>query len=239
MYDEFAHLWPLISAPEDYANEARYWREALRAKLGPGRHHILELGVGGGNNLSHLTADFQATAVDISERMLANSVRLNPGVEHHVGDMRTVRLGRTFKAVIIHDAISYMLSEADLRATFATARAHLEPGGVLVTAPDRFRETFKGTSVSHSTRSKDNLELTCLEYRYDPDPTDTTVETVFFYLIKENGGLRIEQDLHVTGLFPLNTWLRLMAEAGVGAEKLPYPVAEDGRAMCLLVGVLK
>lgn len=26
MYDEFAHLWPLISAPEDYANEAGYWR---------------------------------------------------------------------------------------------------------------------------------------------------------------------------------------------------------------------
>ena len=30
MYDEFAHLWPLISAPEDYATEARYWRDALR-----------------------------------------------------------------------------------------------------------------------------------------------------------------------------------------------------------------
>ena len=80
MYDEFAHLWPLIGPPEDYAAEASYWREALRAMLGPGRHEVLELGVGGGSNLSHLTEDFQATAVDISEKMLANSIKLNPDV---------------------------------------------------------------------------------------------------------------------------------------------------------------
>jgi SAM-dependent methyltransferase len=70
MYDEFAHLWPLISLAEDYATEARYWRDVLRAKLGPGRHAILELGVGGGCNLSHLAAEFQATAVDLSPKML-------------------------------------------------------------------------------------------------------------------------------------------------------------------------
>ena len=29
MYGEFAHLWTLISAPEEYAEEARYWREGL------------------------------------------------------------------------------------------------------------------------------------------------------------------------------------------------------------------
>ena len=96
LYDEFADWWTLVSPPEGYVQEASYWKDALRAKLGPGRHEILELGVGGGNNLSHLTGEFQATAVDISERMLANSVMLNPGVEHHVGDMRTIRLSRTF-----------------------------------------------------------------------------------------------------------------------------------------------
>ena len=75
MYDEFAHLWTLISAPEDYAEEAACWLKALRDRLGPGRHRILELGVGGGNNLSHLTDYFQATAVDISEKMLAQAAK--------------------------------------------------------------------------------------------------------------------------------------------------------------------
>ncbi|HIJ65914.1 MAG TPA: class I SAM-dependent methyltransferase [Candidatus Hydrogenedentes bacterium] len=239
MYDELAYLWPLISAPEDYADEARYWKNVLRAKLGPGRHAIFELGVGGGNNLSHLTSEFQATAVDLSEQMLKNSRRLNPTVEHHVGDMRTVRLGKKFKAVLIHDAISYVLTEDDLRRTLATAVAHLEPNGVFVTAPDYFRETFHGPSVSHSTRSNDRTELTHIEYIHDPDPNDTTIESIMFYLIRENDGLRIEQDRHITGLFPIQTWVDLMVETGFTVEKWPYPVHEDARESYLLVGLLK
>ena len=239
MYDEFAHLWPLISAPEDYAEEARHWHDALREKLGPGRHEILEMGVGGGHNLSHLTSEFQATAVDISERMLANSIRLNPGVEHHVGDMRTVRLEREFKAVLIHDAISYLTTEDDLQKTFATARAHLGTGGIFIAAPDLYKETFDGTKVSHGTRSNGDLNLTYIEYDRDPDPSDTTMETVFVYFLKERGRLQIEQDLHITGLFPLDTWVRLISEAGFEVQKSPYPVYDDGREAYLLTGVLR
>jgi SAM-dependent methyltransferase len=237
MYDELAHLWPLISPREEYAKEAGYWRDALRKKLGSGRHRILELGVGGGHNLSYLTEDFQATAVDLSEKMLKNSIRLNPDVEHHVGDMRSVRLGKKFKAVLIHDAITYMLTEDDIRKTLATAAAHLEPGGVLIMAPDDFRETFEGTSVSHSTHSDGKTELTCVEYGHDPDPGDTTTECIFLYFIREGGEVRIEQDRHVTGLFSLETWLGLMREAGFDAETTPYDVHEDGREAYLLLGV--
>ena len=238
MYDDLAYLWPLISPPEDYAAEAQNWREALRSKLGPGRHEILELGVGGGHNLSHLTGDFQATAVDSSEGMLEHSAKLNPGVEHHVGDMRTVRLGKRFKAVIIHDAIDYMLSEADLRATFATAAAHLEPGGVFITAPDHFRETYRDPSVDSSTRSNGKTELTFIEFDYDPDPDDTTVESIMFYLIREGGELRVEQDRHVTGLFPLRTWLDLMAEAGFAVGQFPCKHGNDPRQSVLLIGTM-
>jgi hypothetical protein len=239
LYNELAYLWPLVSPPEEYDYEAGYWRNVLRAKLGSGRHEVLELGVGGGHNLSHLTSDFQATAVDISEEMLANSIRLNPGVEHHVGDMRTVRLGRTFKAVLIHDAISYMLTEDDLRGAFATAQAHLGPGGVLVTAPDWFKEDFAGPRVSHHISRKDDTELTFIEYVNDPDPGDATIESIFFYIIKDGDGLRVEQDRHVMGLFPEETWLQLMAEAGFETEKWPYPVHEYGHEGCLLVGTLR
>ena len=96
----------------------------------------------------------------MSEAMLANSRRLNPGVKHMLGDMRTLRLGREFSAVLIHDAVSYILSEEELRATFATASAHLGPGGVLITVPDWFRETFKGTFVEHHTITREDGEFT-------------------------------------------------------------------------------
>jgi len=239
MYTEFARYWPLISDPADYATEAGYWREALRSRLGPGRHEILELGVGGGNNLSHLTDDFQATGADISPHMIEQARKLNPDVEFHVGDMQTLRLGRTFKAVLIHDAISYMQTEDDLRATLATVAAHLEPGGVFVTSPDHLRESFRPPCVDHGTRIDGHVTFTLIEYTHDPNPTDTTVETLMWYLIEEAGTLRVEQDRHVMGLFSQATWLRLMEEAGFEAEKVPYDVHEDHRESWLFVGVLR
>ena len=239
LYHDLAYLWPIISPPQEYAVEAWYCSRALRSKLGPGDLHILELGVGGGHNLSHLTRDFRATAVDISEEMLALSRELNPGVVHFQGDMRTVRLGRTFDAVLVHDAIIYMLTEEDLSNTFATARAHLQPGGVLLLAPDWFKEDFSSPSVEHWTRQADGMELTFVEYAHDPDPTDTTMESIFVYFIREGGELRVEMDRHITGLFPSDTWLRMLRGGGFVPERLSYPPYEGGYGGNLLVGVLQ
>jgi SAM-dependent methyltransferase len=239
MYDEFAHLWPLISSPAEYAEEAGFWRDTLRSHLGPGRHAILELGAGGGHNLSHLTSDFQATAVDLSEKMLEHCRRLNPGVPVHAGDMRSVRLGRTFEAVLIHDAIDYMLTEDDLRKALATAAAHLEPGGMLIMAPDCFRETFRPPYVRHSINSDGKTDVTLIEYAWDPDPADTVIEALFLYLIRTQDTLHMEQDRHLMGLFSLLTWLDLMRDAGFTAATRPYPVHDDERHPGLLVGILE
>lgn len=237
LYDDLAFLMPLISPPEEYAEEATHWRAVLREKLGEGRHRVLELGAGGGHNLSHLTADFEITATDISETMLAQCGRLNPGVELIAGDMRTLRLGRTFAAVLIHDAISYMLTESDLLAAFQTAAAHLGPGGLLITAPDHFAEAFNAPEIEHATHAEGNTEVTYLECAYDPDPADTTIETVMFFLIRTPGGLRIEHDRHVTGLFPRATWIRLLERAGFSSEIKVFHLGPDRRPYELLVGV--
>jgi SAM-dependent methyltransferase len=239
LYDDLADLIPLLSPPEEYAEEAGHWRSVLREKLGPGRHPILELGVGGGFNLSHLTSEFEATGVDISEAMLAQCRKLNPGVELHRGDMRSVRLGRTFAAVLIHDAVSDMLSEADLAAAFRTAAVHLERGGVLIMTPDRFAEAFHPPEIGHATHSDEARRLTYVEYTDDPDPADTTIETIMFYLIRERGCLRIEPDRHVSGLFPRATWMRTLDEAGFVAETRSFPLGPDRRPYELLVGVLR
>lgn len=263
MYDEFAHLWPLVSHHADYAGEAVYWRDALRDELGEGKHRILEMGVGGGNNLHHILypecdapkspmqgclcvvgecaseAQFEAAAVDLSEKMIANSRLLNPSVEHHIGDMRSVRLGSEFDAVLIHDAVCYMLTEDDIRAVVETARCHLRRGGVLIMAPDWFRETYPGTQVQCGVRRDAVPEFASIEYDYDPDPNDTTLESIFIYIIRDaDGRARVEEDRHVTGIFSIETWLGHMRDAGFDAKRLPYPVHEDGSDGYLLVGVL-
>ena len=122
LYGDVAYLWPLMNPPEHYEREARYWTHELRARLAPGKQCALDLGAGGGYHLHQLIGEFDAAAVDLSELMLPHSRRLNPSVAHHVGDMRTVRLGETFDAVLVDDTIDYMTTEADLLAVFATAR---------------------------------------------------------------------------------------------------------------------
>jgi len=141
--------------------------------------------------------------------------------------------------VLIHDAISYMLTEDDLRATFATAAAHLQPGGVFITSPDWTSETFTGPYVDTGTNRREDVTFTLIEYTYDPDPTDTTIKDLMWYVIHEGGRTRVEQDVHITGLFPKQTWIDLMAEAGFDVELDPYDVHDDHREAHLFVGRLR
>ncbi len=240
MYTELAEYWTLFSDPAEYATEAADWRDVLRDHLGPGRHRVLDLGVGGANNLSHLVDEFDAVGVDASAEMLGQARKLIPGLETHVGDMRTVRLGQTFDAVLIHDAISYMTTEADLSATFATAAEHLRPGGVLIVAPDWIAEAFAPPVLDCSTRSAGGVTVSFFEYTHDPDPSDTLIETLFWYLIDDGSGLRVEHEAHTTGLFGQSTWVELLHEAGFAVELTTVEVGDpdDPRENVMFVGVL-
>jgi SAM-dependent methyltransferase len=248
MYREFADLWTEISHPDDYAEEAVHWLDTLSDLLGEKppvagrtRHTLLELGVGGGNNLSHLTAQYDAVAVDLSPEMLANSEAINPGVEHIVDDMRTLRLDRRFDAVLAHDAISYMTTEADLRRVFDAAAAHLEPGGVFITSPDWFRGVDEFPNLTSKT-VRPGESLSYVEYAYDPDPSDTEIDVLFVYLIHQpDGTVTVEEDLHKHGLFPLGTWLELIHEAGFdpGVRAFRIDEHEEDRLWQLVTGVLR
>ncbi len=238
LYKELSFLWPLVSPPAEYKEEAAIWTETLRSLLGSGRHNILELGVGGGHLLSHLKSEFHAVAADISESMVALSSKLNPEVEHHLGDMRHLRLNQRFDAVLIHDAVSYLLTEDDLKDTLQTAKSHLDLGGVLLMAPDWFQETFSGTQVLHWVNQTPQGEVTCIEYVQKSTSDEGQLESIFFYLWKEDDQLRIEQDRHLNGLFSAETWLGLMREAGFSAQRKSFPSYDGGYGGNLLIGRL-
>jgi SAM-dependent methyltransferase len=224
LYRELSDWWTVLSAPADYAEEAEVFRRTLRA-ASPSAHTLLELGSGGGNNASHLKRYFQMTLVDLAPGMLEQSRKLNPECEHFEGDMRTVRLGRTFDAVFIHDAIDYMLSEADLRAAIETAFIHCKPGGVALFVPDHTRETFK-ESTDQGGEDHGKRSLRYLEWTWDPDPADTTYRYEMVYLLREGEQVRSVLDRHVCGLFAQTDWLRLMQQAGFEAQMLPYAHSE-------------
>jgi hypothetical protein len=213
LYTDLAAWWPLLSSPDDYAEEAEFYRRCLLKAARPPVRTLLELGSGGGNNASHLKAHFELTLVDVAPAMLKVSRNLNPECEHIHGDMREVRLGRGFDAVFVHDAVDYMTSEADLARAIETAWVHCRPGGAALFCPTHVRETFR-PDTSHGGHDRMLRSMRYLEWTRDPDPNDTTITTDFAYILSDAAGVRVEYDHHVMGLYPRATWLALLAKQG-------------------------
>lgn len=214
LYRELAPWWPLVSRPEDYEEEAAFFHQVLSEHADGPLQTMLELGCGGGNNASYLKAHYRLTLTDRSAAMLAVSRALNPECEHLEGDMRTLRLGRTFDVVFIHDAIMYMTTEADLGRAMQTAYAHCRDGGLALFVPDAVQETFE-ERTDHHGHDGQGRALRYLEWTFDPDPGDTTFVTAFAYLFRDRDGtLHADYEQHVEGLFGRQVWLHLLEEAG-------------------------
>jgi len=214
LYDELAAWWPVFSDPREYQREAAHVIRVLRKSAKPAPRTVLELGSGGGNSALHLKRRFDMTLVDLSPQMLRVSRKQNPECEHIRGDIRTLRLGRTFDAVFVHDAICHMTTEADLRAVMQTAYEHCRPGGGALFVPDFVRETFvAGTDQGGSDAPHRSARF--LQWIVDPNPKDTTYLVDFAILLRDRRGeVRVAHDRHVLGLFPRATWLRLLRETG-------------------------
>lgn len=235
-YAELAQWWPLFSPVTDYADEARTYAALLRTASRPVLE-VLELGSGGGHVAFHLSHEYAFTLTDLSADMLAVSRALNPGCVHAQGDMRTLRLGRRFDAVFIHDAIDYMTTEADLLAALQTAAAHLRAGGLLLLAPDHVSETFVPGTDCGGTDDEQGRGLRYLEWTYDPDPDDTVVTTEYAFLLREaDGQVHSHAETHLGGLFPTHTWRGLIEAAGLRPETVDETPDGDWAARRFFLG---
>lgn len=227
LYDELVPWYPLVDPVGDHADEAAVYQEALSGAASGPVTTLLELGAGAGNNAWHLKPRFQCALVDPSAPMRALSLAQNPECEHVAGDMRSLRLGRTFDAVLIHDAIVYMTTESDLRAAAETAFVHTRPGGSALFAPDFVRETFHEATVliegQHGDRS-----LRAMEWTWDADPADSAYEVEYSFLLREGVQVRSVHDRHREGLFSRDAWFRLLTNVGYRVATTRRPIDDEG-----------
>ena len=227
LYDELADWWPTFSDPVHYRREVAHFARVIREAARPAPRTLLELGSGGGNSALYLKKRFAMTLVDISPRMLRVSRRVNPECDHKRGDIRSVRLGRQFDAVYVHDAICHMTTEKDLKAAMRTAFEHCRPGGVALFVPDFVRETFE-EGVDHGGSDSSRGSVRFLQWIVDPDPADTTYVVDFAVLLRgRRGQARIAHDRHLLGLFPRTRWLRLLREVGFKAKVVRHSEVRD------------
>ncbi|MBE0479475.1 MAG: class I SAM-dependent methyltransferase [Dehalococcoidia bacterium] len=214
LYGDFSWLWPVISPPEAHAQESEILSGTIREYSKTHVRTLLHLGCGGGHNDCTFKKHFTVTGTDISENMLELARKLNPEATYCRGDMRRVRLDATFDSVVALDSMNYMLTVEDLRAVFATAFYHLNPGGVFLTLIEQTAKTFPQNWTSCSIHSRDDMEVAFIENLYDPDPSDTVYEATLLFLVRRKGKLDIFSDRHTCGIFETDTWLRSATETG-------------------------
>jgi SAM-dependent methyltransferase len=218
LYQELAGWWPLISPPEEYAADAAVLRRVFASAAGPVRT-ILDLGSGGGHVACYLKDTARLTLIDISAPMLAASRELNPECEHIEGDMLTLRLGRSFDAVLVHDAVDYVTTESDLARVAGTAFAHCRPGGVAVFAPDHTADTFRPARGGGGGSDADGRQASFRERTTDPDPADEWIESEYEIRLRAaDGSERVVRESHRLGAFRAATWVRVLTAAGFVPE---------------------
>jgi hypothetical protein len=227
LYRDLVPWYRLLDPYEDHLNEATSYKKNLLRVETPDNATLLDLGAGAGNNAYYLVDRYKCTLVDLSPDMSRLSRELLPQCEHLLGDMRTVRLDRTFDAVLVHDAIVYMTSEAELRAAIETAYIHTRPGGAALFAPDCVRETFRDHTeffeADDGTRS-----MRGMEWSWDPDPHDDIAVAEYAFLLRDGTEIKAVHDRHFEGVFSRAKWIEILESVGYRVELVSRPLDEEG-----------
>ena len=143
--------------------------------------------------------------------------------------MRTIRLGREFDAVLVHDAVDYVTSQDDLALVIETAFAHCRPGGLAVFAPDHTAETFRPGTGGGGGHDGGGRQASFRERTSDPDPGDDWILAEYEFTLRDaDGTMQVVPEAHRLGSFRQDTWLRLLRAAGFAAEARAGAQAGNG-----------
>lgn len=132
LYDR-PHLYDLVF-PEPDQTRAEMCRETFKRYLPLPPASLVDIGCGNGRLVASLSPSIpESWGVDLVESNIAYARSRGQAGVFHVGDMRTVRLGRTFDVVTcLGNALSYMLADTDLEKAITTFATHAHPGSLLI-----------------------------------------------------------------------------------------------------------
>lgn len=216
-YNELAWTEDWLADPSGLEGEAGHYVSVIKAHSSSAPGTMLHLGSGAGGMDRVFKRHFTVTGVDLSPGMLARARAAHPDIEYIEGDMRSLRLGRTFDVVAIPDSIDYMASLDDLNKAIRTATQHLKPGGILLVV-GKTAETFRNNNFAY-TGEKEGIHVTVLENNHVDPHRPNTYEAILVYLIRRNGELTIHTDCHILGLFPQACWDEVFRDNGLSMSQ--------------------
>ncbi|MBS3994161.1 MAG: class I SAM-dependent methyltransferase [Alkaliphilus sp.] len=203
IYNELAWAENILSATESYEEETMVYIKTIERYIPIQSPTMLHLGCGAGGHDFYFKKHFTVTGVDLSEGMLNLASAKNPEITYVKGDMRTINLNKKFDIVIIPDSIAYMTTLEDLMATMKNAAAHMNPNGVLLVVAHT-KEEFRNNNFAY-TGEKNNIHITIFENNHIV--SESSYEATLTYLIRDESGKRIYNEVHTLGLFTYDQWM--------------------------------
>jgi SAM-dependent methyltransferase len=209
----YARIYDLIyqGRGKDYAAEAAEIAGLIRLRRGA-TATLLDVACGTGLHLRSFADLFDhVEGAELSEDMLAIARRRLPDVPLHIGDMRSLDLGRTFDAVTcLFAAVGHMRDTGELDTAIGRLAAHVVAGGVVVVEPWWFPDNFvpgyiggdivtaEGSTIARVSHTTERDKVTSMEVHYVVAEaetgarhfTNTVVNTLFTHEEYENAFLK-------------------------------------------------
>jgi len=198
------------------------------------RHHrprassLLDVACGTGTHLEILRETFdQVEGVEYAPAMRTIAERRLPGVPIHPDDMRELRLGRTFDAVVcLGNAIACTASADELRVAVDRMVDHLEPGGVLVVEPFWFPENFiEGYVRGHLAVEEHRVVARITHSRREGDRARMEIR----FVVAEPSGMRDVREVLDIALFTHAEYVDAISRTGCTVELVPGLALDGGR----------
>ena len=202
VFDKYAAYYDLFYKDKDYEEEGNYIH-GLISEHHPEAKTILDLGCGTGKHAFHFASlGYQVDGIDFAESMIqqANKSLISEyenqkeRLSFYVGDIRNYRNEKKYDVVVsLFHVMSYQVTNADLQASFETAKTHLKKGGILIF------DFWYGPGVLSDppvvrVKRMENTKINVTRIA-EPviHPNDNYVDVNYTILIKENNSDIVEE----------------------------------------------